>query len=266
MRKLPFNFALLTVCASLLSVPASSLASENLERTQSQDTIALIQEMLLEEEQLNTTINMMVEQTVLSGGKNADLIEVSSMVKERIQDNDVIEKFMQPYTENFTHEEIKSLLHFFQSDVSKKFQNNAAKIGMSYMGTLNEVIEDVLAKFPGDEAVSSLKNNDHVTVLTEANFQNEVLESSIPVVVDAYASWCGPCKLLGPIFSELSNEMNSSVKFVKLNVDSDAALAQKLGVRAMPTILFFKNGEVVTKHVGFLDKESFIKKINENLL
>jgi thioredoxin 1 len=86
--------------------------------------------------------------------------------------------------------------------------------------------------------------------LTEANFDAEVIHSDLPVLVDFWAEWCGPCKMIGPIIDQLSGEVAGKAKVAKLNVDEARALAVKYNVRSIPLLLFFKNGEVKDQIVG----------------
>ena len=86
--------------------------------------------------------------------------------------------------------------------------------------------------------------------LTESNFQSEVIDSELPVLVDFWAEWCGPCKMIGPIIEELASELSGQAKVGKLNVDEARDLAVKYNVRSIPLLLFFKNGEVKDQIVG----------------
>lgn len=83
-----------------------------------------------------------------------------------------------------------------------------------------------------------------------SNFQAEVMESDVPTVVDFWAEWCGPCKMIGPSLEELSDEMAGEVKITKLNIDENPDLAAQFGVRSIPTLLLFKNGEPAGMQVG----------------
>ena len=87
-----------------------------------------------------------------------------------------------------------------------------------------------------------------------SNFQAEVLDSTQPVVVDFWAEWCGPCKMIGPSLEEISNEMAGKVKVAKLNIDENPELAAKFGVRSIPTLAMFKGGEVADIKVGAAPK------------
>ena len=89
---------------------------------------------------------------------------------------------------------------------------------------------------------------------TTANFEKEVLESDIPVLVDFWAGWCGPCKMLAPTIEELAKEYEGKVKVGKVNIDDFAPLAIKYGVASIPTVVLFKDGQAVDKSVGFVPK------------
>jgi len=97
--------------------------------------------------------------------------------------------------------------------------------------------------------------------LTKDNFKKEVLDSDKPVLVDFWATWCMPCKMIAPIVNEISNEYNGKCKVAKLNIDDAMEIATKFGVMNIPTIILFKDGKEFTRIVGVASKESILKKI-----
>jgi thioredoxin 1 len=94
----------------------------------------------------------------------------------------------------------------------------------------------------------------NIVTLTKDNFQEQVLKSITPVLVDFWAEWCGPCKMIGPILDELSDEYAGKITIGKVNIDDQQTLATEYGVRAIPTLLLFQNGEVAEQIVGLRSK------------
>ena len=96
-----------------------------------------------------------------------------------------------------------------------------------------------------------------VTITTE-NFEQEVLKADLPVLVDFWATWCGPCRLVGPIVSEIAEECEGKIKVGKVNVDDEPALAAKFGITGIPTLLAFKNGKLVNQQIGYAPKATLL--------
>lgn len=94
------------------------------------------------------------------------------------------------------------------------------------------------------------------------NFQSDVLDAKEPVVVDFWAEWCGPCKMIGPSLEEISNELGGKVKIAKLNIDENPELAAQFGVRSIPTLMIFKDGQVADTKVGAAPKTALSQWIN----
>ena len=108
---------------------------------------------------------------------------------------------------------------------------------------------------------SSYYNSPMSHLVTDQNFDKEVLQSKVPVLVDFYADWCGPCKMIAPLVEELADEYKDKAKVVKLNVDESMDSAQKYGVMSIPTLIFFKDGKEVDRVTGALPKDSMAEKL-----
>ncbi|MFN9596208.1 MAG: thioredoxin [Bacteroidota bacterium] len=98
--------------------------------------------------------------------------------------------------------------------------------------------------------------------LTDANFDEIVLKSDKPVLVDFWAEWCGPCRMVGPVVEELSNDYQGKAIIGKVDVDSNPGISTRFGIRNIPTLLFIKGGQVVDKHVGVAPKNVLADKLN----
>jgi thioredoxin 1 len=102
---------------------------------------------------------------------------------------------------------------------------------------------------------------DNIITVSDDTFDEQVALADIPVLVDFWAEWCGPCKMIAPILEEIANEKAGAVKVAKVNVDENQGLSSKFGIRAIPTLLFFKNGSVREQIVGMTSKRDLIAKL-----
>ena len=101
--------------------------------------------------------------------------------------------------------------------------------------------------------------------LTEKNFDEEVVKSQLPVLVDFWAEWCGPCRMIGPIVDEISEEYKGKLKVGKVNVDEAQELAMRYGVMSIPTLMVFKSGKIIDQVVGAMDKGQLVSRLKKNL-
>lgn len=98
-------------------------------------------------------------------------------------------------------------------------------------------------------------------IVTKNNFESEVINSQIPVIVDFWATWCGPCRMIAPILEDIARENEGSIKVAKINVDEEMELAMRFKIEAIPTLLIFKSGEMVNKSLGLMSKEEILSLV-----
>ena len=106
---------------------------------------------------------------------------------------------------------------------------------------------------------------ENVLEFTDGNFNSEVLQSEIPVLVDFWAEWCGPCKAIAPTVGEIANDYNGKIKVGKVNVDTNQKIAMEYGIRSIPSLLIFKGGTILNQVVGSVQKDSITKLLDEAL-
>jgi thioredoxin 1 len=105
----------------------------------------------------------------------------------------------------------------------------------------------------------------NLLAVSDSSFENDVVESKVPVLVDFWAQWCGPCKAISPILEDIAQHYGDKVKIVKLDVDSNPATPPKFGVRGIPTLILFKDGQVIATQVGLLNKTALVSFIDEHI-
>jgi thioredoxin 1 len=110
------------------------------------------------------------------------------------------------------------------------------------------------------------KSMSQLPLVTDDQFDNEVLKSEIPVLVDFWATWCGPCRLITPIIEELANEYQGKAKMFKLDVDSNQRTAMQYGIRSIPTLLIFKGGQVVDSIIGAVPRQQIESRLKEHIV
>jgi len=107
--------------------------------------------------------------------------------------------------------------------------------------------------------------SDQIVYTSDANFENDVLKSSLPVLVDYWAEWCGPCKMIAPILDEIAGDYQGKLRIAKVNVDENQHVTQKYGIRSIPTLMLFKDGNVQAQKVGAMSKSQLAAFIETNI-
>ncbi len=107
--------------------------------------------------------------------------------------------------------------------------------------------------------------SEHINYISDTSFEEEVLQSPLPVLVDYWAEWCGPCKMISPVLDEVAKEYSGKLKVCKLNIDENQATPPKYGIRGIPTLMIFKNGNVEATKVGALSKSQLTAFVDSNI-
>ncbi len=107
--------------------------------------------------------------------------------------------------------------------------------------------------------------SDQIVYTSDANFDNDVLKSSVPVLVDYWAEWCGPCRMVAPVLDEIAGEYKGKITVAKVNIDENQQVTQKYGIRSIPTLMIFKDGNVQAQKVGAMSKSQLAAFIETNL-
>lgn len=187
--------------------------------------------------------------TILSE-EQANAIIRAQMAKAAVEISEALKR-------EFNDQEIDFLTGYFQSETVKKLYE-VPEVTMSILAVLSELISKISA--------DSSPAEHEVHILTEQNYQKEIKEYEGCVLLEIGSNGCPPCKILEPLFGELSNEFSGQIKFLKMNCAEEQALVKEFKVLALPTILFFKKGKVRASHAGLIKKDDLIAKIEENFL
>ena len=199
-----------------------------------------------------------IQRSVESSEKDANLEEVLMVVKSQMQSSRFLEPFIASFEKRFLPEEAEEILKFYQSKAGEKFfQSN--DLYAPLFPSCFASIEEVLKPYPSLKKETPADPSPLIAV-TEENFQKEVLASKIPVIVDVYGAHCPPCKILAPRLADLQSAMGEPVKFVKIDIEKASFLAKEFNIHSVPTLLFFKEGKLVDRHVGLLEKEELCMK------
>lgn len=215
------------------------------------DAIELIRVSMLGQGQIDEILTPIIRMSLDAAKSDLKVETVLSNVKAKIQSNDYLVQFVKPINANFSQDEINLLITYYKSEAMKKFFKSSKDVFLPIFSSIQETVSNEIQPTPAAS---------NVTTITSENFQKEVKDFKGTVLLEVYSPMCGPCKAESPIFSDLSQELNQ-LKFCKLDCFSNNQLAQELEIFSVPTILTIKDGKIIDRHVGFINKEDLKNKI-----
>lgn len=255
MKKLLF----LSICISQIYCSEATIERPAEYTQKEKDILEFIRVSTLQPEQIDTLIPALVQGVIAFSQQEIDAEQVATQAKATLLSEGFLEQFIPAFDKVFTHEEIQQLVGYFKSSAMRKYyQHSQATCGQIFV-KINPMIQEIANSLANP---ATPRKDDQVLTISNDNYQTEIEESDLPVLVDVYSSFCPPCKTLAPIFSELSSKYAGNIKFAKINVDEEFALCQKLKIHSMPTLVFMKDGKILERHVGMIDKDNLVKKID----
>lgn len=239
------------------------MTQESIINAKEKDILELIRVAALQPEQIDALIPSVVQQLIAAAdNKEADIEKIIPAAKECILSDLFLKKFTSPFDEIFSHDEIKTLISFYNSDVMRKFFKTYLKTCFPIYPAFNAVVAELLNTSSNTKEMPS----DKVTTITKENYQKEFKTLNEDAILKVHAFLCEPCKIVAPIFSDLSNELGDKIKFLKLDINEDLEISKELEVYSVPALLFFKKGKMIDRHVGLINREELSRKIQKTLL
>lgn len=209
-------------------------------------------------------LNMVASEAIRESGKEMDTADLLAKFREAFNGDETLAKLSAPYLSLFSTEEIRQLKVIHETPVFEKYTQQGNQVFQSNFMTIQDTFKELATKY-GVEKSAENEVSSNIIEVTEENFKEVVEQADKPLVIDIYSTTCGPCKMMEPILKELSHQYKGEVQFVKINCDTQSALAARYGVTHLPTILFVKPGEeaVTLKTTGFTSKKDLNDKIVE---
>ena len=253
MNKFAFLFFLCASCAALYGEPdlgESTLPSCDLQMLFRQDFLEVPDHDLFDQ---------VVRDTIISADSGLTQGELKEKFKLWASNPDNASHFLSIYASQFNEQELQEACELMQDERYLKLRKKFSMVDYLCVEKLREILEEMTA-IP--EQAKLEKPKQAILHVHKDNWK-EILNSSRLVIVDVYTDWCGPCKHLALVMKELNQQYGDVIQFAKLNAEKEKGLAKSLRISAYPTILFFKSGEEVGRHKGFLDKDAFITKMEQ---
>ncbi len=222
----------------------------------------IVERTFLQDQEMKELFYMIASKKIADSGKSIDPEELMKTLKTELEKPENLKKFEQPYLARFNEKEIAEIHAIVEKPVFEKYSKAAPEIIRESVKELDKILDAMIGKTES----KPLGKAGSIVEVTEENFEQEVIQSTLPVVLDFYAEWCAPCKGMQPILQALSQKYEGKVKFTKLDIDKAKSIAEKFKVKDLPVVIFIKEGKIAEVHSGFADTQTFDEKIRKFLL
>lgn len=241
------------------------LQGEEASNSRNQDLKVILQKVFFHSK-AEAFLSMIAMDAASSCEKTLDLGEVVKKFRESFEEDAVQAKFRDAYAV-FSDAEIQEIRRIYENPVFEKYGQHGTQAFQENIASLREIFKEIIDVHGVEKKKEELADEAELLEITSSNFKKEIEESTKPLIVDVYSNNCPPCRLMEPIFKELSHEYKNSIRFVKMNCDDQIELARQYGVTQLPTLLFIKPGgePASMKAIGFTSKKEFQEKIAEFL-
>ncbi len=231
------------------------------------DNLKVILEKTYLTSQSEPLLNMLAMEAIGESSAKIEAPELIQLLRTRFGEEETLAAFCAPYQAAFSDKEISELRQIHENPTWQKYCTEGMAIFQDNLQTLKGTFKELALQYVPEEIEAQAIAAADIIQVTSDNYHDAIEKASMPVILDVNASWCGPCRMMEPVFEELSGEYGDQIQFAKLDFDSQTEVAKKYNVSSLPTLLFFKPGQKkpVMRSVGYINKADFEAKITEFL-
>lgn len=207
------------------------------------------------------------EKIIASMGSNLTVDEFMEKFSKEYSKPKFQNSLIKAFDKNFNDQEVEEVYELVKSDLYKKYVKEFTNFTMEVSPKIAQILMQVAQspfQIPSNEETSSTDRHESKIIIADENNFDDIIKQNKSVIVDIYASWCGPCKALSPILEELSKDFEGQYVFVKVNADNNHQLVSKLKAKGLPTLVFYQEGQEVHRQVGFTKKDQLVELIHSS--
>lgn len=217
----------------------------------------IINKTFTKNENINQIFHVIAAKKLEESKKNIPLDRLISNLHKQLESKESIEFLENLYTKRYTADEIASIAALVENPMFERYSEDLIEITKEGLARADSLMEGILK----EDSSSSTEVSADVIEVNGQNFEEQILNTSLPVVLDFYADWCAPCKTIDRMLRELSAEFGDKVRFARLNIVLEKEIADKFQISDLPAVLFIREGKIVERQKGFATKEALREKI-----